>query len=357
MTNLIIKFRLVFIFFVFFFLFNTSPSLAVQSYNHNTAGFVIEVPTGWELNITLKGMELSHKESLLSFEYLGNSKVDVVDIIDYFLPKDENNSTFTGVMIKVQKPYPGLRTTITDIGYTAEIAVLNTPVGYYLLSLEQEKHNITNKQVFEKMLENFTLLDTQPFNDNANFLQPVNIGSLDVYVPQGELELQANSFIWKSDAAGLLSAEIVTQKQNQPLIVFLDDWENNMLASKAGLERRTSKLLLSVDDRKTIIADYTGKDIQARVHISKINEKSVILLALITLQKTFASHEQLLDTACFSIILPEQPTNNTENTTTTEKTENKLNISSNISPVVNPAIVTKPKKKAGSGSKSNLNSG
>ena len=332
MTNSIIKFRLVF--FVFFFLFNTSPSLAAQSYHHSTAGFVIEIPTGWDLNVTSKGLERSQNESLLSFEYLGDSKVSVVDIMDYFLPKDKENSAFIGDMRKIKKPYSGLCTNLVDKGYAAEIAVLNTSFGYYLISLEQEKPDLKNKQLFEQMLKDFTLLDTKPFDDNLDLLEPVSLGSIDLGVPEGELELKTDSFIWKSSAGGLLSAEIITHKQDQPLIVLLDDWENNMLTSPAGLEKRTSKLVLSVDVRKTIIADYTGDDIKARVHVSAINKRSALVLALIARKKTFASHEQVLDAVSFSMILSEN------------LTEKEFNFSSDISSKTYPEILTMPEPKS-----------
>ena len=334
MTNLNIKLRLVFIFFIFYFLFNIPQVLAAQSYNHNSAGFVIKIPAGWDLNVTLKGLELSHNESLLSFEYLGDSKVSVADIMDYFLPKDKENSAFIGDMVKVKKPYSGLRTNLVDKGYAAEIAVLNTPFGYYLLSLEQEKPDLKNKQLFEQMLKDFALLDTKPFDENQDILQSVTLGSIDLGVPEGELELKANSFIWESSAGGLLSAEIIKHRQDLPLIVLLDDWENNMLTSSAGLEKRISKLVLSVDSREAIIADYTGDDIKTRVHISAINKQSSLMLVLITRKKTFASHEQMLGAVSFSIVSSE------------DLNKDVFNFSSDVSSEIYPEILTMSESEA-----------
>ena len=304
MNNKINK-NIVLVCLILFFLFSPVQSMAAaQVYRHNTAGFSINIPPGWDIDISLTGLELSRPNALLSLENLGVFKDGLIDVMNIFIPKDIGN------FIKIKQPYPGLRTKVDGQGYAAEIAILCTPFGYFLLSLEQKENNRENLKLFEQMLKDFTLLEIPPFDADLNPLHHLTFSNIDLNIPNGEPEIDQNSFILNISDSGLIMAEIVTGSTSQSLKVILDNWSNDIFLNAAGLEKKTSELPLFINSQKAIIANYTGPGIQARVHALKINNKTALLLGLITHEQTFKSHEQALDVISFSFSSLELPLKN-----------------------------------------------
>ena len=271
-----------------------TPVHSAERYTLGTAGFSTALPEGFVLQVAPDGLELSRGAVLLSIENLGMAAGETVDVLQLFAPSGEST--------KVGSPYPGLRATLQETGYAAEIVILKTPSGFFLLSLEQESPDSLNQKAFEELLDNFALLDTPPFNTSRNLVQTADLGPINLSLPDGKLDQQQGVLIWKGNAAGMLVGEVVKHGAGQPLSSLLDNWERQLLRTETGLATRISTLQLQVEDREALLADYTGDKMQARVQLSAIDKSNVLVLALITRKETFASHQPVLDAVSFSVV-------------------------------------------------------
>lgn len=275
---------------------------------NGVAGFSAALPEGWQLKTYSNGLELTRDPALLSIENLGTSEGEVADILALFTQPDAAGSALTlSDTSSISTPYPGTRSSMHGDGYSADIAILKTPAGFFLISLEQELVDPGNQQAYEDLLKSFALLGTPPFDASLNQLQPVTIGPIDLAVPEGDLRVGSNSLLWKSTAAGILTAEMIKLGREQTLKGLLGEWESGLLSAETGLAAHTATLALHVEDRDALQADYSGDRIQARVQVSAIDRQQALVLALIARKETFASQQPVLDAVSFSVVAAGTP--------------------------------------------------
>lgn len=273
-----------------------SPVTAVSGelFTHGSAGFSTELPSQWSLQTTQDGIELTKETALLSIENLDIAHGQTSEVMTLFIPGEQGKP--------INKPYSGLRADIRENGYAAEVVILKTPVSFYLLSLEQDQPDPANLNTFETVLNSFAILDTPPVSKLIDLLPPVNLGPIDLALPEGEFSVEQGYLFWKSNAAGMLTGEVVQLDKAQTLVSLLDQWEKEMLNPETGLTRRMSMLELTIEDRPAVQADYSGDKMQARVQVSAIDKQNALVLTMIARKETFASHQPVLDAVSFSVI-------------------------------------------------------
>lgn len=275
------------------FLYCPWPARAGEIFTHNTAGFKAQIPSSWSVTAAPEGLELEKDKALLSIENISTKTVETRAGLSLFAQNME--------AAEIRTPYPGLRASLQENGYTAEVVILKTPVGFYLLSLEQDKPDPANLNAFETVLNSFALLGTPPVSNLIDLLEPVNLGPIDLALPEGELSVEQGYLFWKSNAAGFITGQVDQLDKGETLQNVLEGWEREMLSGASGLGTRTSTQALRVEEREALQADYAGDRMQARVQVSALDRNNVLILALITRKETFASHQPLLDAVSFSV--------------------------------------------------------
>lgn len=275
------------------------PTLPAHDYMHAAAGFQAHIPGDWAVQVTSTGLELSKGNALLAIDYLQTEQGESLQVLTLIVgskPAEVDNFS---------SPYPGLRTSLKEQDYVAEVAVLKTPVGFYLVSLEQTGTvDPSLVKTFEKLLASFELLGTPLFDNNLPGMQFIDLGPVEVAIPPGAVTRQTGYLLWKSAAGGILTAEIVRHDRTASLTPLVEGWEQVMLSAETGLTQRRSLYELLIDGRRSLRADYTGDDTRAGLIATEVAPGEILLLSLVAKQASFASHLPLLDAVSFSVADP-----------------------------------------------------
>jgi hypothetical protein len=278
---------------------DAAPSGRPVRYVHAAAGFEADIPGDWAIQVFSAGLELSKSTALLAIDYLQIEQGESREVLSLMVGSQ------TSDVDDFSRPYPGLRTSLEDQGYAAEVAVFKTPVGFYLVSLEQTGTTDPSLvMIFEKVLASFNLLGTPPFDYTNPGMQFVDLGPIAVAIPPGMVTRQTGSLFWKNTAGGILTAEIVRHDRTASLRPLIEGWEQVMLSAETGLTQRRSLYNLRIDGRRSLRADYTGDDTRAGLIATEVAPGKILLLSLIAKQASFASHLSLLDAASFSVADP-----------------------------------------------------
>lgn len=288
-----------------------APPIEAEFFAHGIAGFSVASPTGWKVRMLDDGFEFGKGSARIQVAKLGIAEGKAEDILTLIVAAGrEKPPVATGNTVRLDTPYPGLRTTQQAARYVSEVAVLDTPYGFYLISLEQEDSQPDNLKAFESVLAGFKILATPPFIPNLNLRQAANVGPVELMFPAGNLSLKPDFALWKSPANGILIAELVKRGKGKgagkekPLALadLLQDGEGELPGGKNGPSIRTSQRTLHIGDRETISADYEGEVLRAKVVLSAINDSLALRLTLIARRQAFASHLPALDAASLSVM-------------------------------------------------------
>ncbi len=134
---------------------------AEKSFSDATGAFSTVITSEWETTTTMDGIEFTKGQALLSIENLRISTGETSEILALFTSTKETAAALAvGTPMKIDKPYPGLRTTLQGSNYSAVLVILKTPSGFYLISLEEAQPDQSNRQVFDTLLNSFALVET-----------------------------------------------------------------------------------------------------------------------------------------------------------------------------------------------------
>lgn len=206
---------------------SVTTASAGTAYPHGTAGFSIEGPAQWTPHKTASGLELSKGTALLSIENLGMTSGETAEVMELFIPGSPGR--------KIEKPYPGLRSSLREDGYVAEVAVLRTPFGFYLISLEQAAPDAGDQQVFENALSSFSAFPAESSGDEVatQQTQPMHYDKIvEAVSEQFFLDAEAVNRLYKKKP-GLFKNFITTLKE-------IDALDSMLAASAEKLAAQTS---------------------------------------------------------------------------------------------------------------------